>query len=374
MADSLRIGVIGCGGIAQIMHLPHVVETPGLTLHSIADTNPTVLSAVGDRYGVVKRFQSWRDMLADDALDAVVICHTGSHRDSVIDALNAGKHVLVEKPLAWNVREAREVAAVAAQSDRVVQIGYHKLHDPAFAYAKRELAAFADIAFVDCTVLHAADEFNRAPYAVVGADGQIAQFNYDLPEWGAMQTGIAQWLASGPTAALTDEGLGDHAGIVSLQVAFGLLTVSVIHQIYVLFGLLGEPVRVLHTDVWRQGMSISTLIEFPNDVRCTLNWHNLPYLNDYRETYALFGNRQRLRLEFPGPYYRNLPTPVVVQGGDGELAWEKRVTVSYREAFHNELLAFARAVRTGERAPGSVDDAVRHAQFIEDILRAVPRS
>ncbi|NOG48482.1 MAG: hypothetical protein HND48_02810 [Chloroflexi bacterium] len=95
------------------------------------------------------------------------------------------------------------------------------------------------------------------------------------------------------------------------------MTVSVIHQIYMLFGLLGDPVRVMHTEVWRQGMSISALIEFPGQVHCTLNWHNLPYLNDYRETYSLAGNRQRLRLEFPGPYYRNLPTPVVLQGGAG---------------------------------------------------------
>lgn len=372
MTDSLRIGVIGCGGIAQIMHLPHLVETPGLTLHSLADTNPTVLNAVGDRYGVTARYATWREMLADDALEAVVICHGGSHRDSVIDALDAGKHVLVEKPLAWNVRETREVATAAARSDRVVQVGYHKLHDPAFTYAKRELAAFDDLAYVDCTVLHAADEFNRAPYAVIVGSGQTSQFNYDLPEWDAIQSGTARGFSSGPIAALSDEGLGDHAGNVSLQVAFGLLTVSVIHQIYMLFGLLGDPVRVMHTEVWRQGMSISALIEFPGQVHCTLNWHNLPYLNDYRETYSLAGNRQRLRLEFPGPYYRNLPTPVVLQGGAGELSWEKRVTVSYREAFHNELLAFARAIRTGQRAPGTVDDALRHAQFIEDILRAVP--
>lgn len=371
MVDTLRIGVIGCGGIAQIMHLPHIVETPGLALHALADTNRAVLDAVGDRYNVSRRYESWRDMLMDEAIDAVVICHSGSHRESVIDALNAGIHVLVEKPLAWNLRESLEVAAVAARSDRIVQLGYHKLHDPAFAYARQHLTSIRDLAFVDCTVLHAADEFNRAPYAILQGHDRVSQFNYALPDWDATQAGMADWLASGDIAVLTDEGLGDHAGKVPLQIAFGLLTVSVIHQIYMLFGLLGEPVRVLHTDVWRQGASISTLIEFPNEVRCALNWHNLPYLNDYRETYAFYANSQRLRLEFPGPYYRNLPTPVVVQGGEGELAWEKRVTVSYREAFHNELLAFAGAIRTGTRPVSGVDDAVKHARFIEEILRGV---
>lgn len=370
MTTAIRVGVIGCGGIAQIMHLPHLTETPPFQLTALVDTDPAVLAAVGDRYNISARYTSWADMLAEAPVDAVLICHPGSHRDSVIAALRAGKHVLVEKPLAWNRREVSEIAAAAAQTDRTVMVGYHKLYDPGFAYARRELGEIKDLAYAECTVLHAADEFNRAPYAILQGAGRIAQFNYDMPDWEAIQAGMARGLGGGPLAELSKEGLGARGDEETLRVAFGLLTISIIHQIYTLFGFLGEPVRVLRTNIWRGGASINVLIEYPDDVRAVLNWHNLPYLNDYRETYTFVGNSRRLRFEMPGPYYRNFPSPVIVQGGEGELLWEKRITVSYREAFHNELLAFAQAIRTGEKPISSVDDALRHARFIEEILVA----
>jgi predicted dehydrogenase len=308
-------------------------------------------------------------MLAGSDLDAVIVCHSGSHRDSVLSALVAGVHVLVEKPLAWNMREAGEIAEAAASSDRVVQVGYHKLYDPGFAYARDQLQQIDDLAFAECTVLHAADEFNRAPYAILKGDG-LSQFNYDLPDWAALQQNMTHWLTTGEPGALTHEALGEQRGSTDLQVAFGLLTISIIHQIYVLFGFLGDPVRVLNTRIWRGGASLHVLIQFPDDVHCALNWHNLPYLNDYRETYAFYGSRRRVTLEMPGPYYRNFPSPVVVQGGDGELSWEKRVTVSFREAFHNELLAFADSIHNGTPPVSSVESAVKHTRFIEAIIAA----
>jgi predicted dehydrogenase len=368
MTNPIRTGVIGCGGIAQIMHLPHLIETPQFELVALADNDAAVLDAVADRYGVSARFTSPAAMLTGSDLDAVIVCHSGSHRDSVLSALEAGVHVLVEKPLAWNMREAGEIAEAAANSDRVVQVGYHKLYDPGFAYAKAQLQQIDDLAFAECTVLHAADEFNRAPYAILKADG-LSQFNYDLPDWPTMQRGLVQGLTSGEAGRLTREAVGEERD-PAVQVAFTLLTISLIHHIYTLYGFLGDPVRVLHTRIWRGGASLHVLIEFPGDVHCALNWHLLPYLNDYRETYAFYGNRRRVRLEMPGPYYRNFPSPVVIQGGEGELSWEKRVTVSFREAFHNELLAFADSISNGTPPISSVASAVKHTRFIEAIIAA----
>src|SRR5215216_874703 len=120
----LRFGVIGCGGIAQMMHIPHLIEHDEFKLVALADPNEATLNAVGDRYGITERYTDYRDLLARDDIDAVGIYHGGSHRDTVIAALDANKHVFVEKPLAWNLRETEEVAARAAQSDRIVQLGY----------------------------------------------------------------------------------------------------------------------------------------------------------------------------------------------------------------------------------------------------------
>src|SRR5262245_56998210 len=118
MADRLRMGVVGCGAIAQIMHIPYIVEyDEKFELAALADAYKPILDAVADHYDVANRYTDWREMVARPDIDAVVLAHSGSHHDTTIGALNAGKHVFVEKPLAWTVREVEDIAACAASSD-----------------------------------------------------------------------------------------------------------------------------------------------------------------------------------------------------------------------------------------------------------------
>ena len=117
-------------------------------------------------------------------------------------------------------------------------------------------------------------------------------------------------------------------------------------------------------------MSIQSLIAYPNDLHVTLDFQYLANLKDYREEYAFFGNYDRVYMTLPSPYFANFPSPVVVQGGDGELAWEKRVIVSYDEAFRRELIAFYENVQQNKKPLSSVDDALEHAKFMQQIIDA----
>jgi predicted dehydrogenase len=167
-----------------------------------------------------------------------------------------------------------------------------------------------------------------------------------------------------------DEALGERKDNPALRIAYGMTTISLIHQIYMLFGLFGKPQKVISTDVWREGMSIHSVIQLNDTVNITLDWHFLSHLKDYQEEYAVYGNHDRVILNFPSPYYRNFPTPVTVQGGEGELAWEKKITVSLAEAFENELLAFYDNVVNRKKPRSSVEDALMHAEFVQEIINA----
>jgi predicted dehydrogenase len=369
MTTSLRIGVIGCGTIAQIMHIPYAKDTPGIELVSIADTHEATLQAVGNRFGISTRYIDWRELLVNDDLDAVLIAHSGSHHDSVIAALEHNKHILVEKPLGWNLREVEAVANVARQSDRVVQLGYHKLYDPAFDYTKRQIAEIPDLAYVENKTLHASDDWNKAAYPILRGD-TLHQGDYSQPTYEDLITANRNGLAGGVLAPLADEALGDHKDNPQLRLAYGFMTISVIHQIYTLFGFLGAPDEILHAEVWRNGMSIHILMAYPNDLKVALNWQNLPFLNRYQEEYSFYGNSRRVRMTLPGPYYRNFPSPVTIEGGDGELSWEKTVTVSHAEAFQRELIAFRDNIHNGTTPISSVDDALAHSRFIQQVFDA----
>ena len=368
----LRMGIIGCGVIAQVMHLPYMRDYDEyFEIVAIADISKPTLDAVGDHYRIAHRYTDWRDLLAREDIDAVGIFHAGSHRDTVIAALEAGKDVFCEKPLAWNVREAREIAERAQQSDRILQMAYHKLYDPGFLYAKEHLDKMQDVGFGRITVLHPLNEFGLSPYRIRRGDGRIEEGHVEPPSWEESVAGGLAGLAGGPLAPLVDEALGpERKDNPRLRLGYGLITVSLIHQVYMLYGFLGAPSRVVHTEIWRDGQSIHSVVEYPNDLRVTLDWHYLSHIKDYREEYAFFGNHDRVIMQLPSPYFRNFPSPVIVQGGEGELSWEKRVIVSYDEAFRRELMAFYDNVVNRRKPRTSVEDALQHMQFIQQLIDA----
>lgn len=367
----IRIGVIGCGAIAQVMHLPYLADHPEqFEIAALADVSGPTVEAVGERYGIERRYTDWRAMLANESVDAVGLFHGGSHHDTTIAALDAGKHVVVEKPLAWNLREAREVQAAAHKSDRTVQVAYHKLYDPGFGYAKQEIDKMRDLGFARITVLHPWNDLGLSPHRIRRGNGRIDEGHREPP---TLEEEIARSLSgfTGPELGpLANEVLGDRADDPQLQVAFGIMTSSLIHQVYSMFGFLGTPNRVISTDVWRGGFSIHSVIEYSDNLLVTMDWHQLTHLKDYREEYAFYGNYERVTMQLPSPYFKHFPSPVIVQGGEGELAWEKRVTVSYEEAFHREWAAFYENVTQGKTPISNVDEAVKHMAFIQQMIEA----
>jgi predicted dehydrogenase len=340
-------------------------------LVALADLNPSLLQEVADHFRVEGRYTEFRQLLQREDVDAVVICHSGSHRDTILAALQAGKDVFTEKPVAWNLRETEEVAAAVKGSDRIVQVGYHKLYDPGFAFARDRIREMRDLAFVRVTVLHPTNELGLSPHRIRKGGGVITEGHVDPGSFADQVAMQREAFTGGVLAPLVDEALGKKKGDLRLRLAFGHLTVSLIHNIYTLWALLGAPDEVLSAEAWREGMSIHIVLRYPGGVGCTLDWHWLSHLKDYREEYAFWGNHDRVYFQLPSPYFLHFPSPVVVQGGEGELAWEKRVIVSYEEAFRNELLAFHDNV-SGRRQPvTTVFAAVEHARFIQRVVDAL---
>lgn len=120
----LRVGVIGAGSIAN-MHLKSYLANPDVELVGIHDLNPERARAQAERYGAAHAFENLEEMLARPDIDAVSICTwNDSHAELAVAALDAGKHVLVEKPLSKTVAQAEAIAAAAARSGTKVQVGF----------------------------------------------------------------------------------------------------------------------------------------------------------------------------------------------------------------------------------------------------------
>lgn len=130
----LSVGGIGCGGIAQVQHLPHPRELDDqFTIGGTCDISAELLRRVGDDYGVPgnRRFADYRELLRSD-IAAALMCTLGTHAPYVIAAAESGKHILVEKPACYAVREAEAMVSAAERAGVVHIVTYPKRYEPAY--------------------------------------------------------------------------------------------------------------------------------------------------------------------------------------------------------------------------------------------------
>lgn len=123
--SKIKIAVIGTGGISN-EHIKGYQKNPNVELYAFCDINEKRLNAMGDQYNVEKRYTDKDLMLKElPEIDAVSVCTWNSeHASCSIAALNAGKHVLCEKPMATSAEEAREMKAAAEKNGKLLMIGF----------------------------------------------------------------------------------------------------------------------------------------------------------------------------------------------------------------------------------------------------------
>jgi predicted dehydrogenase len=123
-----RIAIIGCGGIANGSHAPSLKrlhDEGACELVACADVNEAAAKAMAEKFAIPRHVTDFRQLVEDASLDGVTVATPPFvHKDATIAALRAGKHVLCEKPMAMNVAEAKEMAAVAQETGNILTIGH----------------------------------------------------------------------------------------------------------------------------------------------------------------------------------------------------------------------------------------------------------
>jgi len=123
MKDSVRLGVVGAGAIAQLAHIPVLSKMRGAELVAVCDNDRPKARALADRFGIPDVFTDIEDLLELDELDAVVIVTPNHlHEPHALSALAAKRHVLCERPLALSSRGVERILAAASRADRKVSV------------------------------------------------------------------------------------------------------------------------------------------------------------------------------------------------------------------------------------------------------------
>ncbi len=143
MSTKLKVGIIGCGGITS-KHLPALEKNSDVEVVAFCDIIKERAEKLGEKYGAegYKVYTDYKELLQDKSIDAVhVLTPNREHSFIAIDSLNAGKHVMCEKPMAKTYAEAQDMIAAAKATGKILYIGYQNRCNPASLYAKKMCAA-----------------------------------------------------------------------------------------------------------------------------------------------------------------------------------------------------------------------------------------
>jgi predicted dehydrogenase len=144
MRGKIRVGVIGCGGIAQ-GHIQRLVAMPEVEVAGLMDPDPTRLENTVRNTPQVKdvpHFSTHRALIKKADLDAVVICSPHfAHYQQIVDSLRAGLHVLTEKPMVCSIRHAKSVMKEEKKAKKVLAISYQRHCMGQFQFIRNALAS-----------------------------------------------------------------------------------------------------------------------------------------------------------------------------------------------------------------------------------------
>ena len=139
MGKTFRTGIIGCGGIANGKHMPSIKQLPNVEMVAFCDIIEEKAVKAAKEYGTpdAKVYTDYKEMLKDKSIDVIHVCTPNrSHSFITIDALEAGKDVMCEKPMAKTAKEAKDMLDAAKRTGKKLTIGYQNRCTPESQYAK----------------------------------------------------------------------------------------------------------------------------------------------------------------------------------------------------------------------------------------------
>jgi predicted dehydrogenase len=122
--EKTKIGIIGLGGIAQLVHLPNFTKMSNVIVTSVSEINKNRLNTIADKFNIPERYVDYKELLEKSDIDAVIIATpTSTHKEVAIACLKAKKDILVEKPLARTYAEAKPIVDAAKKNKKKIMVG-----------------------------------------------------------------------------------------------------------------------------------------------------------------------------------------------------------------------------------------------------------
>ena len=339
--DKLKVAVIGCGAIANSAHIPSYLNNPDAEIKYFCDIIPERAQKAVEKYGCGTAIIDYHDALNDPEIEAVSVCTPNNmHPVIAIDALRAGKNVLCEKPAARTYAEALEMQKVQHETGKVLNIGVVNRFNNGVNVIKNIIDS-GELG----EVFHVYASF-RAYRSIPGLGGDFTTKAVAgggaLIDWGVHYLDIVMYCCGDPIPKT-----------VSGET----------------FSRLGQDMKnYVYTDMWAgppkyDGTydvedSVTGLIRTSGPV-ITLNGAWAQNIGEGASYIDFMGDKGGIRLQYGKDF--KLYT---VKGGALMECTPKYQT---RDHFQNEIDAFVRCIRTGEKLPSHIDSAILTSRIMQGL-------
>ena len=358
----LRVGLIGAGLVGQAEHAFYLwEERERFAFIALADASPSVRAALQERYGLAGLHADIGGLLSA-GLDALVIAAPDPfHPDLAVAALEAGLHVMCEKPLALTVAGCDRIAAARDRSGHVLQVAYMKRHDPAYRRALELLPeSIADVRLISVEV----NDPDHLPFV---AHLPMTRSD-DLP------AALREQSRTASAAQLREAAAGSALDDVGARALSNGFLSALVHDVAVVHGILLHlgcelPAQATYGAIFDEGRGVQLGVSLPGGGRISMTHLNLPGVPDYTERITIYCTDRIIELTFPAPYLRHVPTRLALRRGTGSSLETSDYRVSFEEAFREQLRAFHAAACGEAPVQTTVEQARRDVEFLTSAFR-----
>jgi predicted dehydrogenase len=352
----VKVGVIGLGEVAQIIHLPILQAlSDKYEIAALCDISPSLVAWAGSRYGVTNLYTDAHELVRQEELDAVFVLNSDEyHAEHAIAAVRQGKHVLIEKPMTLTVSDADALIQARDETGVQVMVGYMRRYAPAFTKAVEELQSLGPIQYARIRDIIGQ---NR----MIIEQSSVVQRFQDIPK----EASDDRWARA---KRMVDEALGEN---VPQQVknSYRLLCGLNSHDLSAMRELLGMPKRVLSASHWNDGYFITATFEY-DGYHATFETG----VDDQRRFDAhieVFGKSKQMKIQYDTPYIRHLPTTLQVAETIGD-AYEQSVhRPTFTDPYTVELERFHDVATQGIAPKTTPEDYKQDLQIFNMICEAL---
>ncbi|GAA5989634.1 hypothetical protein JCM10908_000562 [Rhodotorula pacifica] len=358
----VKVGVVGCGEVAQAVHLPTLsLLHEQFKAVALCDVSPTLLDHCGRKFGIEQQYSDFRQLCADDNVDLVLVLAADEyHAEIAITAADAGKHVLLEKPMCLTKKDAHDIAQAAKRNNVAIIVGYMRRYATAFEQMKEEIRKLKSIEHATVRDIIGMNSFFSSQ------SGTFPIYPNDFPA-----DASADRLARGRAiaeAALSPEQAANPRDVGTYRLLGGLGS----HDLSAMRELLGMPKRCLAASRSRAGglPYVSAMFEF--DGFTTMYETGIDHVADFDAHIEVFGDGKRLKLKYDTPYVKGLPITLEIKERDENGHYSERVVrPTYEDAYTLEWLSIYSSIIDGKAIKTTPEDAAQDLETFDMIMKAL---